>query len=130
MVRALARELARLEGVDWAAVNQVTARVVAAFDDQQVGLDDIVDVIEGVEEGHGLADEPFPSGRPEHPADTEPLRRAQWILAADVAGTGLSLFTRRIRTNPLIAEAAALVGLVESTPGLRQPIEERLGPAA
>ena len=130
MVGALERELVRLGGVDWAAVNQVTGRVVAAFDDQQVGLDEIVDVIEGVEEGHGLADEPFPSGRPEHPADTEPLRRARWILAADVAGTGLSLFTRRIRTNPLTAEAAALVGLVESTPALRRPIEERLGPAA
>ena len=53
MVGALERELVRLEGVDWAAVNQVTGRVVAAFDDQQVGLDEIVDVIEGVEAATG-----------------------------------------------------------------------------
>src|SRR6478735_12770978 len=53
VARHLERELARVEGVHWAAVNQITARVVVAFDEDQVDLPDILDVVEAVEEAHG-----------------------------------------------------------------------------
>src|SRR6478672_810447 len=130
VARHLERELARLEGVDWAAVNQITARVVVAFDEDQVDLPDILDVVEAVEEAHGLSGATFPHDRPEHPADTEPLQRQIVALAADAAGLGLGLFSSALRANPLSAEVAALVGLVEATPSLRKPLEDQLGPVA
>ena len=130
VARHLERELKRLGGVDWAAVNQVGGRVVVAFDEDQVGLERIVDVIEAVEEAHGLGAEGFPLERPEHPGDAEPVRRQQWALAADAVGAGAALLTHAVPTSALSSEVAALVGLVEATPALRGPLEKRLGPGA
>lgn len=128
--RHLERELSRLEGVDWAAVNHVAARVIVAFDEEQVDLEDIIEVIEAVEEAHGLTEEGFPLERPEHPGDGEPLLRQRWALAADAAGSAAALLTHTLRANAISSEVAAIVGLVEATPALRRPLEQRLGPAA
>ena len=130
MGRRLERELSALEGVHWAAVNHVAARVVVAFDDGRIDLDDIVDVVEAVESAHGYDEERFPHDRPEHPGDEEPLRRQLWALAADGAGIGLGLFTKALQANALSAEAASLISLVEATPALRKPFEDRFGPVA
>jgi cation-transporting ATPase I len=128
-VAHLEQELTRLRGVHWAEVNAILGRVVVAFDDQQAGLDDLVEVIEGLEEAHGLAAERFPHERPEHPADAEPLRRQVYAIGADAVGLGLGLVGRAVRANPLSAEVASLVSLVDATPALRSPLESRLGHA-
>ena len=122
--------LARLKGVDWAEVNAVAGRVVVAFDSDQVGVDDLVEVIEAVEADHELADERFPHDQPELPSDIEPLQRQMYAIGADVGGIGLALAGRFVRANPLIGEVASLVSLVDATPALRRPIEGRLGRAA
>ncbi|MGZ4633923.1 HAD-IC family P-type ATPase [Oryzihumus sp.] len=120
----------RLDGVDWAAVNQVTGRVVVAFVPDQVDLQDLVGVIEALEQRHGLSRTLFPHDRPEHPGDDEPGQRQMWALAADTAGFGLGLVTRALRANAVSTETAALVSLAEATPAVRRPLEDRLGPAA
>jgi hypothetical protein len=130
LARRVEEELARPEGADWAAVNAVLGRVIVAFDDRRLGVDDLVEVIEGVEEAYGIASERFPHDRPEHPADTEAMHRQIYAIGADLAGLGLGLDGRVIRTNPLLAEAASLVSLVDATPALRRQLESRLGHAA
>ena len=136
--RGLEAALAEVDGVQWAQVNTVAGRVVVAFDGDQVGVDEICDVIEGVEDAHDLSDERFPHDRPDHPADSEPIQRQLYAIGADLGGLGLGLagqlvfgqFGRLARRNPLIGETASLLSLIESTPLLRRPIEGRLGRAA
>ena len=129
-IERVEEELAGLRGVDWAEVNAVLGRVVVAFDDQQVGVDDLVGILEGLEEAHGLAAERFPHDRPEHPADVEPLHRQVYAVGADVVGLGLGLVGRAVRANPLSAEVASLVSLIDATPALRGSLESRLGRGA
>lgn len=124
------RGLCRLDGVHWASVNQVTARVVVAFDEDVVTPATITEVVEAVESAHGLTGEPFGTDGTEHPGDTEPLDRQLWAVAADCAAAGLGLFLGALRLRPLPAELAALLSVAESTPALRAPVEDRFGPAA
>ena len=130
LARRVEDELARLEGVDWAEVNAVVGRVIVAFDDGKLGVNDLIEVIEGAEEAQGIAAERFPHDRPEHPADAEALRRQMYAIGAEVGGLGLSLTGRMIRSSPLLAEAASVVSLVDATPALRRVLESRLGDAA
>jgi cation-transporting ATPase I len=130
VAREVERALGELGGVDWAAVNEVLGRVVVAFDEEQVDPTDVLEVVSAVEEAFGLEEEEFPVDRPEHPGDVDPVRRQLWALSADAAGAGLAVLARAVRANVLSSEAAALVGLVQATPGLRRPLEEHLGPIA
>src|SRR3954465_15880625 len=43
--RALRRHLERLEGVQWATVNDVVGRVLVGIDDRQVSVDEVVGVV-------------------------------------------------------------------------------------
>ncbi|HEX6931958.1 MAG TPA: cation-translocating P-type ATPase [Streptosporangiaceae bacterium] len=138
VARRLEAALASLDGVEWAEVNTVAGRVVVAFDGDQIDIDTIADVIEGVEDAHDLADERFPHERPDHPADREPIQRQVYAMGADVGGLLLGLagqvvfgqFGRVARRSPLVGEIASLLSLADSTPVLRQAIESRLGRAA
>ncbi|HEX9033042.1 MAG TPA: HAD-IC family P-type ATPase [Streptosporangiaceae bacterium] len=136
--RQVEAELSGRDGVDWARVNDIAGRVIVAFDDQQVSVDDLVDIIEGVEEAHDLADERFPHDRPDHPGDSEPVQRQIYAIGADIGGLGLGLagqltfgqFGGLARRNPLVGEVASLLSLVDSSPLLRRPLEGRIGRAA
>ncbi|MHB1719192.1 MAG: HAD-IC family P-type ATPase [Acidimicrobiales bacterium] len=122
--------LSRVEGVQWAEVNAVTGRVVVAFDPSSADLDDLVEVVEGVEEAHGLHQERFSHDRPEHPGDIEPLRRNAIALGADVAGLGVSVFGQILGATPLPSEIASLVALAESEPRVRRLLDAHIGHAA
>ena len=126
----LETELARLRGVQWAEVNAVLGRVVVAFDDGVISVDDLTGVIEGVEQAHGLAGERFPHQRPDHPGDIEALQRHLYAAGADIAGLGLGLAGRMIRPGPLVAGIASAVSLAEATPAVRRRLETRVGHAA
>jgi cation-transporting P-type ATPase I len=128
--RRVEGELSRLEGVHWAQANPVLGRVVVAFDEGQLSMDDLTRVVEGLEDAHGLADERFPYDRPEHPADSEPLQRQLYAIGADIGGLGLGLAGRLLRASPLVGEVASLVSLVDAAPRLRGQLENRLGRAA
>jgi cation-transporting ATPase I len=122
--------LVGLRGVHWAEVNAVLGRVIAAFDDREIGVDDLVEIIEGIEEAHGLAVERFPRDRPEHPADIETLQRHVYAIGADIAGLGLGLAGRVIRPGQLLAGVASVISLADATPTVRRTLESRLGHAA
>lgn len=119
-----------IEGVRWAAVNQATGRLAVEFDEGDVGIEAVIDTVEDVEDVFGLTDEGFPLDRAEHPGDDEPIRRQRWALAGDALAAGTAVFTGALRRNPVSSEVAALVGLIDSTPAFRRPLERRLGPAA
>jgi cation-transporting ATPase I len=127
--RRVEEALHQIDGVRWAEVNAVLGRVVVAFDGDQVGVDDLVEVVEGVEEAHDLHREAFPEEQPEHPGDVEPLHRQLFSVGADAAGLGLSVFGKAVRRSAVPAEVASLLSLVDSTPRLRGLLEERVGEA-
>ena len=124
--RLLERDLSRLEGVDWAAVNQTLGHVVVAFDDGTVAVDEIVEAVEEAEGAHDLADEDFPAGLPEHPADPRAVRRQVAALAFDVVGLATAPRPLLPRARAVSQQVAALVGLVEATPALRRSLERLL----
>jgi cation-transporting ATPase I len=130
LARQVEDALARLNGVQWAEVNAVLGRVVVAFDDSQLGVDDLIEVIEKAEEAYGVAAERFPPDRPEHPADVEVLQRQVYAIGAQIAGLGLGLVGRAIRATPLLSEVASVVSLMDVTPAVRRRLENRLGYAA
>jgi cation-transporting ATPase I len=130
---ALAREVERalqgIEGVQWAQVNAVAGRVIVAFDPDGPSVDDLVEVIEGVEEAHEVQEERFSHERPEHPGDVEPLRRQAIAIGADVVALGGSLFGQVLRATPIPSELGSLVSLAENEPRLRGFLEQHLGVA-
>ena len=97
--RALRRQLERLDGVEWAAVNDAVGRVLVTFDERRVRVDDVVDVIAAIEQARG-GTQVFPLN-PDHPADLEPLVAALVTVAVDTVGD-----RRRLR-RPDAAGAAA-----------------------
>lgn len=130
VARAVEQALRRLQGVQWAEVNAVTARVVVAFDGDPPDVDDLVEAIEGAEEAHGVGEERFPHTRPEHPADAEPIRRNAIALAADAVGFGGSIFGQLLRFAPLPGELATLLAVVDNEPRARRFLEHHVGPQA
>ncbi|MGZ4590016.1 MAG: HAD-IC family P-type ATPase [Actinomycetes bacterium] len=122
-------ELSRLPGVHWAEVNEVLGRVVVAFDDGQLDVEDLVDVVEGVEEAHELSQERFPVDRAEHPGDREPLDRQLVALGADVLGISVGAVLTAARSAPLSTEVASLLALVDASPRLRRELENKIGRA-
>ncbi len=129
MARDLEEALQALEGVQWAQVNAVSARVVVAFEPDSSSVDDIVDVIEGVEEVHQVSQERFPHERPEHPGDVEPVRRQAIAIGADVAALGGSVMAPLFWATPIPAEIGSLVSLVENAPRVRHFLEQHIGMA-
>ncbi len=129
LARDVERALRAAEGVQWAQVNAVTGRVVVAFDPDGPSVDDLVDVVEGVEEAHDLHEERFPHERPEHPGDVEPVRRQAVAIGADVLALGGSVFGQVLRAAPVPAELGSLVSLVENEPRTRRFLEQHVGVA-
>jgi cation-transporting ATPase I len=127
LARQVEDELAQMEGVRWAAVIAPLGRVVVAFDDSRLGADDLIKVIERAEEVHGVAAEQYPAGRPEHPADTEPLHRQMHAIGTEILGVGLGLAGRVVRAQPVLPEVASLVSLADAMPAVRRRLEDWLG---
>ncbi|MGO8872002.1 MAG: hypothetical protein ACLQPH_11490, partial [Acidimicrobiales bacterium] len=111
-------------------MNSVVGSVVVAFDPEGVDLDDLVEVVEGVEDAHGMHEERFPADRPDHPGDIEPLRRNLIAAGADVLGLGVSVFGRILQATPIPTEVASVVSLVEHQPRVRKILENHIGAAA
>ncbi len=129
LARDVERALHAAEGVQWAQVNALTGRVVVAFDPDGPSVDDLVDVVEGVEEAHEVQEERFPRERPEHPGDVEPLRRQAVAIGADVVALGGSVFGQVLRAAPFPVELGSLVALVENEPRVRGLLEHHIGVA-
>src|SRR3954447_15515518 len=72
--QALRRHLERLDGVQWATVNDVVGRVLVAIDGRQISVEEVVGVVTAIEQSRG-GRQVFPQ-RADHPADLEPLLAA------------------------------------------------------
>jgi cation-transporting ATPase I len=123
--------LNRIEGVDWAQVNAATRQVLLAFDDDRVGVEDIVAVVQSVEEHHGTADLDFSDaeagGTPEHPADEMPVAVMALALATDLAGLGAATVARAAHVRLLPRGARVPLLIADTQPRLREFIAARLG---
>jgi cation-transporting ATPase I len=127
VARQVEASLNGLRGVDWARVNEVLGRVVVAFDDGDVDVDDLVTTVQAVEEAHDLSRERFPRNRPEHPGDLEPLRRQLIAMGADAVGVALSALASTVRRERVPSELASILAMLDATPRLRRGLESMLG---
>ncbi|XVQ08645.1 HAD-IC family P-type ATPase [Spirillospora sp. CA-255316] len=124
---AAAEAVRRLKGVRWADVNAVTGEVLAAFDEDQVGLEDVLDAIAAVEEAHKVTDEAFPMEEG-HPADRAPATAEAIAMASDCAAFALATTGRFVRLPRLPRATRVAVAWVDGQPRLRRRLEGRLGP--
>src|SRR3954454_7642429 len=124
--RALRRHLERLEGVQWATVNDVVGRVLVGIDDRQVSVDEGVGVVTAIEQARG-GTHVFPQ-RQDHPADLEPLLAAALTAAVDTAAVGGALLAKVLPVPALTRHATLAVALLDSQDWLKRGLETRVGP--
>src|SRR5438128_6384786 len=127
MAHAVANELSRVEGVHWAALIPDLARVVVKFEEGQVDLGGLVEIVEALEHEHGVGVDSFGDDRPRHPGDTAPVVRDAVALAADGAAVGLALAGRLTQMARLPVEVASLIPLVQSQPRVRRLVDAVTG---
>ncbi|SOE03507.1 cation-translocating P-type ATPase [Blastococcus haudaquaticus] len=123
---SLRRHLERLEGVEWATVNDVVGRVLVAVDSRRVGIEDVVGVVTEIEQARG-ATGVFPH-RPDHPADLEPLLAAVAAAAVDTAAVGVAFAGKVLPIPALTRHATLLMALLDTQRWLKQAVTERIGP--
>ncbi|MFI0483003.1 cation-translocating P-type ATPase [Actinomadura sp. 9N215] len=125
-VRALTEALRRLDGVNWAEVNAVTGHVLVAFEEGDVGLDALVEVVEDVEEARraGRFDE---NAHARWPDDEMAWAAATSALAADVAGAMSAVAGRLLALPPVPSPLRAAAAVADSMPQVRTAVERRLG---
>ncbi|CCG04385.1 cation-translocating P-type ATPase [Blastococcus saxobsidens] len=124
--RSLRRHLERLEGVEWATVNDVVGRVLLAVDDRRITPDEVIGVVTEIEQARG-GKHVFPQ-RPDHPADLEPLLAAAVSAAIDTAAYGVATAARYLPVPALTRHATLLMALLDSQRWLKQAISGRIGP--
>src|SRR4051812_13980709 len=123
--RNLRRQLERLEGVEWAAVNDVVGRVMVAFDERRVRPDDLVGVVTAVERVRGG---PAHGPRSDHPADLEPMLAALAEAAIDTAAVGVAVAARFLPVPALSRHVTVAVVLLDSQTWLKERLSRRIGP--
>ncbi|SFE53594.1 HAD-IC family P-type ATPase [Blastococcus tunisiensis] len=124
--RSLRRHLERLEGVEWATVNDVVGRVLVAVDARRVGIADVVGVVTEIEQARGGTGV-FPQ-RPDHPADLEPLLAAVAAAAVDVAAVGVAALGTVLPIPAVTRHATLLTALLDTQQWLKQAVSDRIGP--
>jgi len=124
----LVGSLGRLAGVRRVSVSRLTGRVLIEFDEHQVGVEDLVSQLTGME----LPDVPG-EDCPTHPLDTAPLIQSGMRAAGALAGLGV-IAARRFAgaEGPPVAAGgplavAAVVGVLEGLPPLRRAMLAGLG---
>jgi cation-transporting ATPase I len=124
--RALRRHLERLEGVEWAAVNDVVGRVLVAFDDKRITVEDLVGVVSAIERARG-GRQVFPH-HDEHPADLEPLLAAIVTAAVDTAAIGMAYAGKALAAPALTRHATLVLALLDSQQWVKRGLTDRIGP--
>jgi cation-transporting ATPase I len=114
--------VASLRGVRWAQVNPVLAAVVVSFDDDHVGLDDIAEVVDSVQEVHGDDGDEVPVA--EHPADPAAIVRTVTAIGADAVGVGGGIVARLVRAPALPVEVASAITAADGVPAVRRFLDQ------
>ena len=131
LARRVVAHLAHQPGVARATASVLTGRVLVEFREAEVALADLVAAVSGLESAASPGED-----RPTHPLDREPLVRSATRAGGAALGLGV-LAARRLtgRTGPPVTGAgpvvaAAVLGLVEGFPVLRDGARRLLGPDA
>ena len=124
---AVERALLAIEGVHWAEVNAILARVAVAFDDDVVDIDDLITAIEAAEDDFGLGAGDLLGDRPDHPGDADAIRWGAVEVGADIAGIALGGITRFLRWPVLPVEIAAALPAIDSLPPVRRVLDIHRG---
>ncbi|MGY1605547.1 HAD-IC family P-type ATPase [Geodermatophilus sp. SYSU D00700] len=123
--RAMRRQLERLEGVQWATVNDVLGRVLVAVDERRVDVEDVVESVRAVQTAgrrSGVLHEPA-----DHPADLEPLLAAAAAAAVDALGVAAALTGRVLPVPALSRHATLAVTLLDSQDWFTDLLVRRVG---
>ncbi|WP_346619280.1 HAD-IC family P-type ATPase [Blastococcus montanus] len=123
---ALRRHLERLEGVEWATVNDVVGRVLIAVDDRRITPDEVIGVVTEIEQARG-GTHVFPQ-RPDHPADLEPLLAAAVSAAIDTAAVGVATAAKYLPIPALTRHATLVMAVLDSQRWLKRALSDRIGP--
>src|SRR4051812_31423841 len=124
--QALRRHLERIEGVQWATVNDVVGRVLVGIDDRRVSVDEGVGGVTAIEQARG-GTHVFPQ-RQDHPADLEPLVAALLDAAIDSAAVGVAFVGKVLPVPALTRHATLAIALLDSQQWLKSALEARIGP--
>jgi cation-transporting ATPase I len=119
--------LSIVEGVHWAEVDATLARVAIDFDAGDVDVDDLVDVVQQVEDAHGIGAHDRPADRPDHPADLDPVLWEAIELGADVLGIGVSALAGIVRLPLVPIELASVLPALDAVPPVRELLDRRKG---
>jgi cation-transporting ATPase I len=127
---SLERAYAALPQVRWIEVHRELSRVVITFEDGAYTLEELRRVLEQVELSQGVASAPFSQVAWEHPGDDETAERIGAGMVADAFGAvfGFGLRFSPIPASRVAGTLASLVSIVQTSPRLRRPIDERVGP--
>ncbi|MFJ2201663.1 HAD-IC family P-type ATPase [Streptomyces violaceusniger] len=127
LARAVEEALRRVAGVNWAGVNAALGQVLVDFDEDQLGPEDVLKVVERVEAAQGTDADSFPAGRPQPPFASAPATLAAAALAADCLGL-VAATIRRVSMVPALSPALRIpTVMAEIQPRVRGLLESRLG---
>ncbi|WP_246144530.1 hypothetical protein [Actinacidiphila oryziradicis] len=127
LVSGLNAALHAVEGVRWAEVNAVLGQVVVDVDEDLLGLDRLLELVEQVEQAHGSSGEPIAGGSPCPPFDATPAVLTGASLVADCLGL-LVAMARWVTPLPALPPGFRVpVVMAETRPQLRRMLEGRLG---
>ncbi len=122
---ALRRHLERLEGVEWATVNDVVGRVLVGIDDRRVSAEEVVGVVTAIEQGRG-AKQVFPQRR-DHPADLEPLLAAILEAAIDTVAVGVAAVAKALPIPAVTRHATLTIAFLDTQQWIKDALEARIG---
>ncbi|HET9954634.1 MAG TPA: HAD-IC family P-type ATPase, partial [Polyangiaceae bacterium] len=127
---ALKRGFAELPKVRFADVHRELSRVVVAFEDDAYTLRELLAIVEGAERAIGVHDAVFRDEPWEHPADGESIERLALGMAVDAASmlVGMGLRATPLPASRLAGTFASVIAIVQSSPRLRRPLDDKLGP--
>ncbi|GAB2993199.1 HAD-IC family P-type ATPase [Amycolatopsis acidiphila] len=129
VARRIEHELEKHQGVRWARVNAPSSRVIIGVDDPAPRTDELVRIVERAEAEPGTEEEQAAEDELHHPADGVRGTRLLPTLAVNAVGLGLSAITRLAPWAPLPTELAALPGIIDLHPKLRELAARRAGSA-
>lgn len=128
--RAVQAGFSDLSKVSWVEVCGELRRVVVAYDDDAYTAEELLRVVEAAELSTSLHLAPFSDDGWEHPGDEETRERLVVGMAADALGvlTGVALRFSPIPASRVAGTMASLLAIVQTSPRLRRPVDEKLGP--
>ena len=116
-------------GVYWASANGPLGRMIVAWDETLLNLEDILAIVKTIEHRFHFTDGPFSEDRVDHPGDDEPITRHIAQMGADVLGASAGFLMKALRRTPGRArgDLAALMSVVDNVPHIRKALSRRLG---